>query len=83
MPTFHLDIRTPEGLIPDEEGIDLPGLAEARAEAVRRARSIMGGDVLAGSLRLDQSIEIRDRSGMLVEVVRFQDALRIISDLPG
>ena len=35
---FH--IRTEDGLIPDEEGMDLPGLDQARAEAITSARDL-------------------------------------------
>ena len=58
MPRFHLHIRTPTGLIEDEEGTDLSDHATAIAEAVRGARGLMKGEVTDGTLCLDQSIEI-------------------------
>jgi hypothetical protein len=35
---FH--IRTEDGLIPDEEGIDLPGLEQAKEEAITSAKEL-------------------------------------------
>jgi hypothetical protein len=77
MPIYHLHIRTGLVLIEDEEGVDLPGLAAAEAEAARGARSIMSAEVLAGELRLDQSIELHDGLGRHVSTVRFADVLHV------
>jgi hypothetical protein len=80
MPRFHLHIRTPAGLIEDEEGTDLPDHAAAIVEAVRGARGLMKGEVTDGTLCLDQSIEIHDGSGQHVRTVSFSEALRIVHD---
>lgn len=80
MPIFHLHIRLGDALIPDLEGIDLPDLAAARAEAVRGARAIMSTAVLDGTLRLDGSIEIHDAAGARCCTLRFRDAIAIVGD---
>jgi hypothetical protein len=77
MPIFHLHIRTGDVLIRDVEGVTLPDLAAAHAEAVRGARSMMGAEVLGGHLHLDQSIELHDGNGRHLATVPFRDVLRI------
>ena len=79
MPRFHLHIRTPGGLIEDEEGIEFVDQAAAIVEAVRGARSLMIGEVTAGTLCFDQSIEIHDASGQHLNSVPFSDAVRLVS----
>jgi hypothetical protein len=39
MPTFHFNIGNAQGLIPNQEGVDLPDSAAARKEAQVGARA--------------------------------------------
>jgi hypothetical protein len=76
MPRFYFEIS--DGVcIPDEEGHELPNLADARFEAMRSARSIMRDDVARGILSLKDSVRILDARRRQVAVVRFRDALEI------
>jgi hypothetical protein len=77
MPIFHLHIRTADALIRDTEGVTLPDLAAAEAEAVRGARSMMSAEVLGGRLDLNQSIEVHDGEGRHLCTVPFRRALAI------
>jgi hypothetical protein len=79
MPRFHLHIRTPGGLIEDEEGLEFPDHAAATVEAVSGARSLMSGEVAGGTICFDQSIEIHDAAGRLLSTVPFSDAVRLVS----
>ena len=79
MPRFHLHIRTPGGLIEDEEGIEFVDQAAAIVEAVRGARSLMIGEVTAGTLCFDQSIEIHDAAGKHLNSVPFSDAVKLVA----
>ena len=79
MPRFHLHIRTPGGLIEDQEGLEFPDYAAAVVEAVKGARSLMTGEVAGGTLCLDQSIEIHDAAGKHLTSVPFSDAVRLIA----
>jgi hypothetical protein len=60
MTRFYFDWRDNEEFFEDDEGMDLPGLNEAKVEACRslieRAR-----DVMPGADRHSLSIEVRDR----------------------
>jgi hypothetical protein len=79
MPRFHLHIRTPTGLIEDEEGLEFVDHAAAIVEAVRGARSLMIGELVGGTLCLDQSIEIHDAAGRHLTSVPFSDAVRLVA----
>ena len=71
---FHL--RDGGNFIPDETGMDLVGLDEARREAVQSARDILADQLKAGEALDGQQIEITDDAGRIIEVIRFKDALR-------
>lgn len=79
MPRFHLHIRTPDEFIRDSEGAEFPDYSSAIVEAVRGARCLMTGEVMAGRLCLDQSIEVHDGSGQLVTTVPFTEAVEVIT----
>ena len=79
MPRFHLHIRTPGGLIEDEEGLEFADHAAARVEAVSGARSLMSGEVAAGTICFDQSIEIHDAAGQHLSTVPFSDAVKLVA----
>ena len=80
MPLYHLNIRGPDGIVEDDEGIEYPDRAAAVAEAVKGARCLMRGEVERGTLCLDQSIEIHDGDGRHLLTVPFTEALKIVHD---
>lgn len=61
----------------DEEGQDLPGLEEARHEAVLAARGIMIEEIRRGELTLSHWIEVRDAGGTQLLALRFDEALAV------
>ena len=73
---FHLhndlDVR-------DEEGRELPDQKAARAEAIRGARDLMAEDVKRGRLTLSHWIEVRDEAGAQLFVLRYGEAVEIVS----
>ena len=77
MPRFFLHVRTPYGLIEDEEGVEYPDYDKAMDEAVRGARCLMIGEVAEGSLCLHQAIEIHDAGGRHLKTVPFTEAVRL------
>jgi hypothetical protein len=79
MPRFHLHIRTGREIIEDEEGIEVADYTTAIVEAVRGARCLMTGEVAAGALCLDQSIEIHDAAGQHLTTVPFTEALKLVA----
>lgn len=75
MPRYYFHICNGTGFVQDEEGLELPDLDAARAEAVRSARSIMASDVQRGMLDLSSFIEIEDENQRLVQTLGFQEAV--------
>ena len=80
MPRYHFNIRNGSGFTIDEEGLDLFSETDARAQAVRGARSLMSAEVLEGMLDLDGQIEVTDALNGAVLTVRFRDAVRVQGD---
>jgi len=78
LPRFYLHVRTPAGLIEDNEGAEFSDYASAIVEAVRGARCLMKGEVAAGTLCLYQSIEIYDAAGTHLTTVPFTEAVRLV-----
>jgi hypothetical protein len=74
MPRFFFHVCNGEGLIPDEEGIDLAGQTAARGIAIDSVRSMVAEDVRRGIIDLDGCIMIRDRSGNDLLTVDFLEA---------
>ena len=79
MARYFFNIRDGKTLIEDPDGTDLPNLDAARVEALAAAR-----DILAERLRADQIVdgqrfEIMDEHGTLLDVVKFRDAMRLLS----
>ena len=83
MPIFFLNIRNGFGFAPDEEGHDLPTPQDAKEEAVKGARSLLGSELVEGRLDLRGRIEVADASGKLIDIVRFSDVVDILTgELP-
>jgi hypothetical protein len=83
MPIFYLNIRNGFGFAPDEEGRELATPQDAKAEAVKGARSLLSSEVLDGCMDLRGRIEVTDAQGKLIELVRFRDVLDILAgELP-
>ena len=78
MPLYYLHIRSRSQFIEDEEGAEFNEDSGAMAEAVRSARCLIKGDVGAGRLDLDQSIEVCDADGQRVGTVSFADAITVV-----
>jgi hypothetical protein len=78
LPRFYLHVCTPRGLIEDSEGAEFTDYTTAIVEAVRGARCLMSGEVAAGALCLDQSIEIYDAAGAHLTTVPFTEAVTLV-----
>ena len=75
MARYYFHICNGTGFVQDEEGLELPDIEAARAEAIRSARSIMASDVQRGMLDLSSFIEIEDENRQLVQTLGFQEAV--------
>jgi hypothetical protein len=77
MARFHLNLINQVGFVPDHDGVELPDLTSARAEAIRNIRSILAEEVLKGRLDLSGRIEIARSDGQIDEIVHFAEALTL------
>jgi hypothetical protein len=76
MQRFYFHLRDGTQFVPDETGMDLSGMEEARREAIQSAREILADQLRNGEALDGQRIEISDDTGTVLEVVTFKDALR-------
>lgn len=76
MPTFFFDLHDDMTVV-DEEGHNVPGLAEARQYAMYNAREMACAEVREGRLTLNHRIEVRDENGSAVATVRFADVIQV------
>jgi uncharacterized protein DUF6894 len=76
MQRYFFHVRDGQGFVPDEEGVVLANMAEARVEAVRSARDILADQLREGKALDGQKIEITDAAGQVLETLAFKDALR-------
>jgi hypothetical protein len=67
MPRFHFHLSNGRESLDDREGLDLPGRAAAREEAVRLARLLTERSDLRGRAFGDWFITITDAHGKLVD----------------
>jgi hypothetical protein len=66
-----------EIVVRDDEGLDLPDVAGARATALAGARALMCDQLKDGRLNLDHRIEVEDEAGKPVLTLLFADAIEI------
>lgn len=75
MPAFHFNVYSKAGVIVDIEGIDLPDLASARAEAISDIRALMSEAILRGHDVSGRHLEITDMDGALLMTIAFVEAI--------
>lgn len=62
----------------DDEGLELPDLAAAKAEAIRGARGMMADHVREGHpISLSHRIEVADNEGMVLASIPFRELITI------
>jgi hypothetical protein len=62
MPRYYFDSRDGEALVPDDTGVILASIEQARDQAAQ-ALAELAKDVLAGSVRRELATEIRNEAG--------------------
>jgi len=77
MPHFYFHLSNGTGDTRDEEGLDLPDVARARAHALAAIRAIMREELGRGLIDLDGMIHIMDDSDQLVMDVGFAEAVEV------
>ncbi|WP_132251793.1 DUF6894 family protein [Methylobacterium segetis] len=76
MPRFYFHLRTPDGLVPDDTGLDLVGIEAAYLDACRSIPA-MAAELL--QRRVDPSrhgFEITDRGGQILMEIPFTEIAR-------
>lgn len=80
MPHYYLHISNGIGTALDEEGVDLPGVPDARARAIDGIRSIIAEEAREGRIDLHGRIEIANAEGETLLEVPFCDAFELRLD---
>jgi hypothetical protein len=62
----------------DPEGREVADASEIGNVTLKEARAMISQDALAGSVDLNQFIEVRNESGKLIYQLAFRDALTIV-----
>lgn len=75
VPRLHLNLSN--GAVPDHEGQEFAKLPGARAEAIRRIRSILAAELLEGRIELGSRIEIADLDGHVLQTGVVAEAVEI------
>ena len=80
MPRYFFHLRN-DLSVNDEEGIDLPSIEAARARATEFAVDMAAASVTEHHrIILNHRIEIANRDGRLLDVVKFGDAVTILEE---
>lgn len=74
---YYLNVRTDDGLIVDDEGVELPDLGDVMEEARQAARDIVADRVKHGDRVDDGVFEILDQAGMIVMTIPIRSVLRL------
>ncbi len=80
LPLFYFHVRNGFGFAEDREGARLAGLTEAREYAIKSARSLISADAESGCLDLTGEIQVADESTRVILVVKFSDAIEVVTD---
>ncbi len=75
---FYFDVLDGEGECIDEDGLELPDLGSAQAEAIDGIRSILSSNVRYGSICLNGHVRVRDEFGHTVLTVPFSQAVALV-----
>ncbi len=69
MGRFYFHLRAGDGLIRDDEGVDLPDTAAARHEAILAARELLAEAIKDGKPTVPDAFVIMDEGGRTVDIV--------------
>jgi hypothetical protein len=80
MPRYYFDLHNDIDA-PDEEGVELMDPSQAHARALKEAREMICASVEEhGRIDLRHHIQIRDETGAIVGVVKFEDAVTFLRE---
>jgi hypothetical protein len=81
MPRFYFHVYNDIVAI-DEEGLELPDLEAARAQALESARELVCEGIHKGQLNLDHRIEVEDEDHKPVLILTYRDAFAVSGERP-
>ena len=77
MPRYFFDLHN-DAEVMDAEGKELPDAEAAKAQALKDARAMVQASVgEQGRIDLRHRIDVRDETGAVIHVIRFEDAVTI------
>jgi hypothetical protein len=75
MPRFYIHFQNGDVVAKDDEGQDLPGLEEARADAIVSAREILADDIKSNATNTLSAVLIANESGDTLVTIAAKDVL--------
>lgn len=75
MARYYFHIHDSHGLVPDDEGRELPDLETVRRQALKGARSIISDDVMHGYVDMERRIEVMDDASAHVLAIPFDEVV--------
>lgn len=78
MPRFHMHLKNAHFDHPDEEGVQLADIADARSNAIVGIRDVLSHEVREGKMDLRGKVDIKDDEGKVLLTVAFSVAINII-----
>ena len=69
MRRFYFHLKAGDELIPDEDGIELPSIDEAKREAILGARELLADAIKNGKPKVPEAFVIADEAGRTLDVV--------------
>jgi hypothetical protein len=77
VPVYFFDLHNDTDAL-DDEGKDLPDFAAAKTNALSEAREMIKTSLdETGRIDLSHHIDVRDQSGAILYVIRFEDAVTV------
>lgn len=76
MPRYYFNLFD-DSVAVDDEGLELPDIAAARAQAIRGARSLIASQAEQGRICLNCRIEVEDENRRPVLILPFTEAVTV------
>ena len=77
MPLYFFHLRDGDDTLIDEEGVELAGIDEVKAAALRQARDIISHEARLGRIDLGQRVDVVDEAGAVIHSLEFSDAVDV------
>ena len=77
MPRFHFHVHDHSGITQDADGLELPDLDAARAEAIKGVRSILSYEVRQGLIDLTGRIDVAAPDGRVLLSIAVADIVQL------